>query len=107
MYSLVGAVQSRLEAAGLATPSNPQLSNGIGPLSAGGNEEEDEEGERMDRGVKAVGYGHVGDGNLHLNVVVPSGGGFKPRPSQRSKLLNFTFVASSLIVCLDVLQVRF
>ena len=23
--------------------------------------------------VQAVGYGHVGDGNLHLNVSVPSG----------------------------------
>ena len=25
------------------------------------------------RDVLAVGYGHVGDGNLHLNVSVPSG----------------------------------
>ena len=35
--------------------------------------------ERLARGlpgrtdVLAVGYGHVGDGNLHLNVSVPSG----------------------------------
>lgn len=46
MFDLVDAVQAKLEAGGLTGEGNPV--------------------------INAVGYGHIGDGNLHLNVAVSS-----------------------------------
>ena len=55
MYDLVGRVQVELESKGLAPTSTPS----------------DDPAAEDERGYKAFGYGHVGDGNLHLNVTGP------------------------------------
>jgi D-2-hydroxyglutarate dehydrogenase len=57
MYELVEAVRQRL---GCREGGDVRLS-----ASAGGNPS------GSDGGVRVVGYGHVGDGNLHLNVSAP------------------------------------
>ena len=48
--------------------------------------------------IQAVGYGHVGDGNLHLNVTVPSGWAIhkKPPPSSHPYFLSPFFSSKSL-----------
>jgi D-2-hydroxyglutarate dehydrogenase len=68
MYEMVEAVRARL---GCEEGGDVRAVGGAGADDAGGASSSSSSSRQQ--GVRVVGYGHVGDGNLHLNVSAPQG----------------------------------